>query len=126
MKIDDITRQSLLYDFYGALLTQRQSQVMKLYREENLSLAEIAEEMKISRQGVYDALKKAENSLKAYEKKLGLIERFGSTRDVIEEIDARIQGLIVKMEAAASEETGKTAFASELKDIRRVLDKLEE
>ncbi|MDD4200055.1 MAG: YlxM family DNA-binding protein [Eubacteriales bacterium] len=126
MKIDDITRQSLLYDFYGALLTQRQSQVMKLYHEENLSLAEIAEELKISRQGVYDALKKAENSLKAYEKKLGLIERFGSTRDVIEEIDARIQGLIVKMEAAASEETGKTAFASELKDIRRVLDKLEE
>ena len=58
MKIDDITRQSLLYDFYGALLTKRQREVMELYHEENLSLAEIADEFGISRQGVHDALQK--------------------------------------------------------------------
>ncbi|MCQ2544994.1 MAG: YlxM family DNA-binding protein [Clostridia bacterium] len=123
MKIDDITRQSLLYDFYGALLTERQNEVMKLYHEENLSLAEIAGELDISRQGVHDALKKAEKSLKAYEEKLGLVDRFSNTSQAIEQIDARIEGLIRKLE---EDNTGKSAFASELKEIRKVIDKLEE
>ena len=60
MKIDEITQASLLYDFYGQLLSKRQSEVMELYHEENLSLAEIAAEFGISRQGVHDALKNAE------------------------------------------------------------------
>ena len=118
MRIDDITRQSLLYDFYGALLTDRQNEVMKLYHEENLSLAEIAGELDISRQGVHDALKKAEKSLTAYEEKLGLVERFTGTSQAIEQIDERIEQLIAK--------SGKSAFASELKEIRNVIDKLEE
>ena len=71
MKFDDVTRQSLLYDFYGELLTQRQKEVMELYNEENLSLAEIAEEFGISRQGVHDALHKAQKALEEYERKLG-------------------------------------------------------
>ena len=62
MKFDDVTRQSLLYDFYGELLTQRQKEVIELYNEENLSLAEIAEEFGISRQGVHDALHKAQKA----------------------------------------------------------------
>ncbi len=44
MKLDDITEISLLYDFYGQLLTRRQQDVMRLYHEENLSLSEIADE----------------------------------------------------------------------------------
>ena len=71
MKIDDITQASLLYDFYGQLLSKRQSQVMELYHEENLSLSEIASEFNISRQGVHDALKNAEKALSEYEKKAG-------------------------------------------------------
>ena len=67
MKINDIARQSLLYDFYGALLTKRQREVMELYNDENLSLAEIASEFGISRQGVYDALKKGAKALEDYE-----------------------------------------------------------
>ena len=118
MKIDDITRQSLLYDFYGALLTERQNEVMKLYHEENLSLAEIAGELEISRQGVHDALKKAEKSLIGYEEKLGLVERFQGTSQAIEQIDARIEKLIAKSD--------QSAFASELKEIRKVIDRLEE
>ena len=60
MKIDDITQASLLYDFYGAVCLKRQRQVTELYREENLSLSEIAEEFGVSRQGVHDALKNGE------------------------------------------------------------------
>lgn len=74
MKIDDITRQSLMYDFYGELLTKRQRDIMTFYYEENLTLSEIAEEFSISRQGVHDALKSAEKSLTNYEEKLGLVE----------------------------------------------------
>ncbi len=63
----DIVEASLLFDFYGQLLSERQRQVMELYYEENLSLGEIAEEFNISRQGVYDALKTAQKSLERYE-----------------------------------------------------------
>ena len=63
----DIVEASLLFDFYGQLLSERQRQVMELYYEENLSLGEIAEEFNISRQGVYDALKTAQKSLEHYE-----------------------------------------------------------
>ena len=66
--VDDIARASLLYDFYGALLTDRQRDVMALYHEENLSLSEIAQEYDISRQAVHDTLKKAEQALSEYEK----------------------------------------------------------
>ena len=50
----DIVEASLLFDFYGQLLSERQRQVMELYYEENLSLGEIAEEFNISRQGGYE------------------------------------------------------------------------
>ena len=78
MKIDEITRQSLLYDFYGALLTDRQREVMELYHEDNLSLAEIADETGTSRQAVHYTLKKAEKALEGFEAKLGLIEQYRS------------------------------------------------
>ena len=94
MKIDDITRQSLLYDFYGELLTKRQREVMELYHEENLSLAEIADEFGISRQGVYDALKNGEKALASYEEKLGLVEKFRKSSEAIDKIDERIDNII--------------------------------
>ena len=63
MKIDDVIQTSLLYDFYGSLLTDRQREVMELYYGENLSLSEIAAEFSISRQGVHDALKNIEKEM---------------------------------------------------------------
>ena len=120
MKIDDITRQSLLYDFYGALLSDRQRQVSELYHEENLSLAEIAEEFEISRQGVHDALHKAEKSLESYEEKLGLVRRFSETSDAIDRIDQSIEMLIRK-----TSEAGDGEISDELKRIRSIIDKLE-
>ncbi len=67
-------RMVLLYDFYGKLLTPKQQEVMRLYYEEDLSLGEIAEELKITRQAVYDILKRSEQALEKYERKLGLLE----------------------------------------------------
>ncbi len=81
--INDITRVSLLYDFYGALLTEKQRSVMSLYHEENLSLSEIAEEYGISRQGVHDTLKKAEQALEEYERKLKLVDKLMRTEEAV-------------------------------------------
>ncbi|MBR2600339.1 MAG: sigma-70 family RNA polymerase sigma factor [Erysipelotrichaceae bacterium] len=61
-----------LMPFYLRLLTERQQEILKLYFYEDLSLTEIAENLSISRNGVYDTLKKAEKSLKEYEDKLQL------------------------------------------------------
>ena len=64
-----------LLDFYGELLTDRKRSVMDMYYNEDLSLAEIAEEIGISRQGARDIIKKCEEELLFYEEKLGLVQK---------------------------------------------------
>lgn len=65
-----------LLDFYGPLLTEHRRELMRLYCEEDLSLAEIADQMEITRQGVSDAVNKAKRQLNDYESKLGLVARY--------------------------------------------------
>ena len=65
-----------LLDFYGDVLTERRRDALDFYYNNDMSLSEIAEEMGISRQGVRDLIKKAEEELFFYEEKLGLAKRF--------------------------------------------------
>ncbi|MDR1796744.1 MAG: HTH domain-containing protein [Clostridiales Family XIII bacterium] len=74
MKSEEAKR-SFLYDYYGALLGERQQEIYELYYEDNLSLSEIAEELGVTRQAVHSALKKAAAALAVYEEKLGLIAK---------------------------------------------------
>lgn len=74
--IDKISEMSMYLDFYGGLLTEKQNQVMAYYFEEDMSLGEISEELQISRQAVYDIVKRSEKILKKYEMELGLVNRF--------------------------------------------------
>lgn len=74
--ISKVEYASLLYDFYGELLDDNKKEIMNLYHEDNLSLAEIAEDLGTSRQGVHYTLKKAEKSLEKYEEKLGLVQKY--------------------------------------------------
>ena len=67
---------SMLFDFYGELLTEKQKELFDLYYNEDLSLTEIAEHAGISRQGVRNLIKKAEEELFFYEEKLGLAKKF--------------------------------------------------
>ncbi len=69
-------RISLLLDFYGDMLTEKQRDVVELYYNEDLSLAEIAAHSKISRQGVRDSIKRGEATLLELEERLGLARRF--------------------------------------------------
>ncbi|MCI8481250.1 MAG: YlxM family DNA-binding protein [Oscillibacter sp.] len=79
-------RMTMLYDFYGELLTDRQKEFFDLYYNEDLSLAEIAENEGISRQGVRDVIVRAENLMQEVEDKTGIIKRFESLRPRLEAI----------------------------------------
>ena len=70
------TLLNIYYDFYGQLLTQKQQHIFKLYFEDDLSLAEIAQEIEVTRQAVHDILQRAEKQLHHYEDKLLLVEKY--------------------------------------------------
>lgn len=87
---------TLLFDFYGDLLTERQKEFYDLYHNEDLSLAEIAENAGITRQGVRDVLVRAEATLKELEEKTSIVQRFLTVRtglNTIEEATSRIAAL---------------------------------
>ncbi len=70
----------LLLDFYGDVLSERRRDALDFYYNDDMSLSEIAEEMGISRQGVRDLIKKAEEELNFYEEKLGLVKKFADAQ----------------------------------------------
>ena len=84
--MEGFVKQSLLYDFYGDLLTEHQKHIYELYVLDNLSLGEIAEAEGISRQGVHDIIKRCNAQLEGYEAKLKLVEKFISIREKVETI----------------------------------------
>lgn len=128
MKIDEMAQQNLLYDFYGELLTSRQRQITELYVEENLSLAEISQELGISRQAVHDALRAGQRALAGYEKKLGLVERYLNMKEAIDVIDERILHMIGTLEENAEDGAkGKNReLIREMKELQSIIDRLEE
>ena len=75
-----------LLDFYGDVLSERKRTVLDYYYNDDLSLAEIAAEIGISRQGVRELIKKAEEELRFYEEKLGLAGRFRNTQRLAEQL----------------------------------------
>ncbi|MGO5027961.1 YlxM family DNA-binding protein [Candidatus Agathobaculum pullicola] len=81
---------SLLFDFYGETLTEKQRELFDLYYNEDLSLAEIAEHAGITRQGVRDSIKRAEHALREMEEKLGLVARYGGTERCAEELSRQV------------------------------------
>ena len=86
--------RSLLLDFYGDLLTAKQRRACELHWNEDLSLAEIAQLEDLSRQGVWDTLRRAEESLRDYEEKTGLVRRYLERREEIAAIRARLAELL--------------------------------
>ena len=84
--MEDFVRQSLLFDFYGDLLTEHQKLVYGSFIQEDLSLSEIAQDSGISRQGVHDMIKRCRNILEEYESKLHLVDRFLKIREKVSAI----------------------------------------
>jgi predicted DNA-binding protein YlxM (UPF0122 family) len=84
--LEKTTRMNYLYDFYQSLLTPKQSSYMALYYLDDFSLGEIAEEYNVSRQAVYDNIKRTEAMLEEYEEKLLLFEKFQERSKLIQEM----------------------------------------
>lgn len=82
-KLEEIVQLSILYDFYGELLSDHKKRIFEDYILNDLSLSEIAEEQSISRQGVHDVVKRCTFELKEYESKLCLVKKFQSIKDKI-------------------------------------------
>lgn len=89
--MDDILKATLLYDFYGELLTQKQKTIFEYYYLNDYSLTEIGEELGISRQAVRDLLKRTENILLSYEQRLKLVEKFGIQKESVRRIKSLAQ-----------------------------------
>jgi len=87
-------RMALLFDFYGDLLTERQKEFYDLYYNEDLSLAEIAENYGISRQGVRDVIVRAEAAMTEIEDKTHIIRRFKQTQKEVAAIEAAADRLL--------------------------------
>jgi predicted DNA-binding protein YlxM (UPF0122 family) len=81
--MDKMVEMGLFNDFYGVLLTEKQREVLEMYYSSDLSLGEISDVLNISRQGVYDILKRSEKILKNYEEKLKLVQKFLIQKDEI-------------------------------------------
>ena len=93
--MDDKTLEmTLLFDFFGELLTEKQREYFDLYYNDDLSLSEIAENEGISRQGVRDSIKRAESQLLEMEERLGLARRFREMRAGLEQITQAAQEII--------------------------------
>lgn len=107
--MDNILEKTLLLDFYGMLLTNKQREMYEMKYNDDMSLAEIAEEFNISRQGAHEAIKSAEKTLNDYESKLNLVKRYKSLSDIIDKLDKKLE----------SNKDDK-----EIKDIKNELNKI--
>ncbi|MBC2366988.1 putative DNA-binding protein [Listeria booriae] len=84
------TRMNFLIDIYESLLTEKQKSYVSLYYLEDLSLGEIAEEFEVSRQAVYDNIKRTEAVLENYETKLGVLQKYQEREHLIEQIEQHL------------------------------------
>lgn len=88
--MEKILEQTLLYDFYGELLTEHQKAVYEDVVLNDYSLSEIAQEYNISRQGVHDLIRRCNLILKGYEEKLHLVERFMTAKKMVNQINGLV------------------------------------
>ena len=113
----DALEMTLLFDYYGELLTDRQRMCFDLRHNQDLSLAEIAEELNVSRQGVHDNLTRAEALLRNMEEKTGCVRRDLAGRKVMQ----KIRSITVQLQNNADKEVSELAT-----QIISALDSIEE
>ena len=86
MEIEKTNRMNALFEFYSTLLTEKQMNYMELYYADDFSLGEIAEEYQVSRQAVYDNIKRTERILEDYEKKLHMFSDYIMREDLLDQL----------------------------------------
>jgi len=118
--MDKNTNYILLLDCYQALLTDKQREMMDLYYNQDFTLVEIAEEMKISRQGVYDHIKRTAHLLQQYEDKMGLLETFQRQNIIIQRMKQNITNIESHLVGNQNEED----LLRQIKQLKDLLEQL--
>lgn len=113
MELEKTVKMNMLFSFYGALLTPKQAQYVSEYYEEDYTLAEIANNHGVSRQAIYDSIKRAEDSLTDYEEKLHLLQEFEARQKTLKKIKQHIH------EAYGNDETIKDLMNEIIQDSTR-------
>jgi len=108
-------KNNLLFDFYGALLTERQREIFSMSTIDDCSFAEIAKELGITPQAVADFIKRATQQLEKYEESLGMVEKLHSQKQLISEIELSLEKL---------DRLGLTEIFETVNTIKNSLDKL--
>lgn len=111
--MNDILYKSLLLDFYGMLLTNKQRIIYELKYNDDLSLSEIASELNISRQAASDAIKTSTKVLNVYESKLHLVERFERLSSIIDNLDIKLNN-----------KDDKNITSKDINQIKKELEKI--
>lgn len=120
--MEDFVERSLLYDFYGELLTEHQRKIYSEIVFEDYSVSEIAREEGISRQGVHDLRKRCDRILEEYEERLHLVERFVRIREQIRKIRNLAEDSTGAAGAAKQEES--STADPERQDPLREIDRI--
>ena len=102
--MERIVEQTLLYDFYGELLTEHQKHIYEAVVFDDMSYTEIAQESGVSRQGIFDLIKRCNNILQGYEDKLHLVEKFLQNKNYATRIRELAKQLDVNQESDAVKE----------------------
>lgn len=109
--------QAMLLDFYGELLTEKQRECFDLHFNEDLSLSEIAEQSGISRQGVWDNIRRAQTALEEIEEKTGLVRRFSQLQGALELLRRQLEELCLSTEGEAN-----TLAEKALETVKAIVD----
>lgn len=96
--VEKFLEVTYLYDFYHQLLTDKQQELLSVYYFDDLSLGEIATQHQISRQSVFDTIKKAEQKLLDFEQKLGLWEKYKRQEEILTDMEKVVRDLNIKKE----------------------------
>ncbi len=104
---DETLRKTMLFDYYGELLTEKQRLYYDLHYNEDYSLAEIAEQNGTSRQAVWDIIRRAEQTLSEFEEKTGLIRRADERRQELGRISSELARLKAMTTGEAQELCGQ-------------------
>lgn len=111
---------AFLLDFYGQLLTPKQFEILDLHYNNDISLGEIGEQYNISRQGVYDSVKKGKEALRRYEEKLGLIKRFSRHEETMRSILYELK----KLKNSSNQMESKEIIDFCVKELEKVINEL--
>lgn len=124
MDIEKMLEIELLYSEYSSLLTEKQRDILSMYYEEDYSLGEISQVLDISRQSVYDSLKRSETALKEYEKKLGLVKKsrkIENSLDVISEKIAILEEKILNGDSKNEKSDILTQINKSISEIKELI-----